>query len=216
MLLYCITDRHQLAPADKASAVERLVEAAALAGVDYIQLREKDLSARELERLATRCMAHICDARKEGSRTRLLVNSRVDIAIACGADGVHLRSRASGELSAADARAIFGRAGRPQPIIAVSCHSAGEVLLAESEGADFAVFGPVFGKGERAGVGIDALRRICHRTPNHMPVLALGGITIESAASCVAAGAAGVAAIRLFQSADVQAAIHLLRTLAKA
>lgn len=208
MLLYAITDRHQLLGDDKLAAVELFVEAAAHAGIDYIQLREKDLSSRELERLAMRGAEHVARAREMGSQTKLLINSRCDIAIACGADGVHLRSRAAGEISPADARAIFDKAGIAHPLIAVSCHSLSDLRLAESEGADFAVFGPVFGKGPSRGTGLDALRQVCTRKPALMPVLALGGITLANAPSCREAGAAGIAAIRLLQD-DLVAAIGL-------
>src|SRR5215469_8106858 len=103
MILYGITDRHQLPGSDKFAAVEDFVSRAARSGIDYIQLREKDLSSRELEHLAFRCMARVNQAREGiGSRTQLLINSRADVAIACGADGVHLRSRNAGEISAAD------------------------------------------------------------------------------------------------------------------
>jgi thiamine-phosphate pyrophosphorylase len=211
MLLYAITNRHQLAGADQFSALEGFVEAAARADVDYIQLREKDLNSRDLERLAMRCAERVREARKAGSRTKLLINSRTDIAIACGADGAHLRSRASGEISAADARAMFDCAGISHPVVAVSCHSLEDVLLAESEGADFAVFGPVFGKAEIAGVGLDAVRHVCSRKPSLMAVFALGGVTLQNAAPCMQAGAVGIAAIRLFQN-DLGGAVVQLRS----
>jgi thiamine-phosphate pyrophosphorylase len=211
MLLYAITDRHQLHGLDKLVAVDEFVFRAAQARVDYIQLRERDLGCRELERLALRCIERIRQARDErGTKTKLLINSRADLAIACGADGVHLRSRASGEISAADARAIFDRAGMSHPVIAVSCHTESELLLAESEGADFAVFGPVFSKGELPGAGLEALRRVCSRKPAQMPVLALGGVTLENARQCIYAGAAGIAAIRLFQQ-NLEAVTRSLR-----
>lgn len=213
MLLYAITDRNQLPGEDKSAAVEEFVEPAARAGVNYIQLREKDLSSRELEKLAMRCVKRLRKARTAGCGTKLLINSRCDIAIACGTDGVHLPSRGSGEISAADARAIFDKAGISRPIIAVSCHSQDDVLLAESEGADFAVFGPVFGKGTSPGVGIEALRQVCARKPALMPVFALGGVTPANVPACLEAGAAGIAAIRLFQTHDIEALVRQLRSL---
>jgi thiamine-phosphate pyrophosphorylase len=209
MLLYAITDRHQLPGADKLAAVEEFVARAAAAGVDYIQLREKDLSSRELENLALRCMERLRVSREQGSKSKLLINSRIDVAIALSANGVHLRSRGSGEISAADARAIFGKAGFDRPIIAASCHSESEVLLAEAEGADLAVLGPIFEKGASPGIGIDVLRGVCARKPTLVPVVTLGGVTAENARSCIEAGAAGIAGIRLFQQ-DLSAAIALL------
>ena len=208
--LYYITDRRQF-PGDRHEQERRLLEKiaeCAAAGVDLVQLREKDLSAGALEELALKTMAAL-----EGSRTRLLVNSRMDVALACGAHGVHLPTN---DLAASDARAIFARAGVSEPMIGVSAHSAAEVASAEAHGADFAVFGPVFEKGGSPNrEGLEELRRICHRTEAAqppMPVLALGGITLENAKLCVAAGAAGIAAIRLFQENDVGTVVKKLRS----
>jgi thiamine-phosphate pyrophosphorylase len=212
--LYYITDRGQFpgdAQEQERLLLERIAECAA-AGVDLIQLREKDLGARALEKLALKAMAALA-----GSRTRLLINSRTDVALACGAHGVHLRSndQAANDLAASEVRAIFARAGVSEPVIGVSTHSAAEVASAEAHGADFAVFAPVFEKGGTANrEGLEELRRICHRreaAQPPMPVLALGGITLENAPLCVAAGAAGIAAIRLFQQNDVVAIVKKLR-----
>jgi thiamine-phosphate pyrophosphorylase len=207
--LYYITDRRQFpgdAQEQERHLLENIAECAA-AGVDLIQLREKDLSARALEELALKAMAAVA-----GSRTRLLINSRTDVALACGAHGVHLPAN---DLAASEVRAIFARAGVSEPVIGVSAHSAAEVASAEAHGADFAVFGPVFEKsGTASREGLEELRGICHRTEAAqppMPVLALGGITLENAPLCVAAGAAGIAAIRLFQQNDVRAVVKKLR-----
>jgi len=207
--LYYITDRRQF-PGDAQKQERRLLEKiaeCAAAGVDLIQLREKDLSACALEKLALKAMAALA-----GSRTRLLVNSRTDVALACGAHGVHLPAN---DLAASDVGAIFARAGVSEPMIGVSTHSAAEVASAEAHGANFAVFAPVFEKGGTASRdGLEELRRICHRTEAAqppMPVLALGGITGDNAQLCLAAGAAGVAAIRLFQQNDVHAIVKKLR-----
>ena len=206
MILYYITDRAQFAGAEpkrRAQLLEK-IEDAARAGVDYIQLRERDLTARELEHLARAAMERVAKSPK----TKLLINSRIDVAIAVGADGVHLRAD---DINAGDARAVFGMAtgyGGRNPVIAVSCHSASEVALAESFGADFAVLGPVFEKqgSARGGLGLAEVERACRRpaaAAPPMPVLPLGGVTAANAASCLAAGAAGVAAIRLFQQCDI-------------
>ena len=102
-------------------------------------------------------------------------------------------------------------------MIGVSTHSAAEVASAEAHGANFAVFGPVFEKSGSANrEGLEQLRRICHRTEAAqppMPVWALGGITPENAQQCASAGAAGIAAIRLFQQNDVHAIVKKLRAL---
>jgi thiamine-phosphate pyrophosphorylase len=207
--LYYITDRRQFpgdAQEQERHLLENIAECAA-AGVDLVQLREKDLSAGALEELARKAMAAVA-----GSRTRLLINSRTDVALACGAHGVHLRAN---DLPASEVRAIFARAGVSEPVIGVSAHSAAEVASAEAHGADFAVFAPAFEKGGTASrEGLEELRRICHRAEAAqppMPVLALGGITVENAQLCAAAGAAGIAAIRLFQQNDVWTIVKKLR-----
>lgn len=207
--LYYITDRRQF-PGDHQEQERRLLKKiaeCAAAGIEMIQLREKDLGIRELQTLANQAMAALA-----GSRTRLLINSRTDVALACGAHGVHLPSN---DLPASEVRAILARAGMSKPVIGVSTHSAAEVASAEAHGADFAVFGPVFEKGGTANPqGLDHLRRICHRAEaaqSPMPVLAIGGITLQNALECVAAGAAGIAAIRLFQENDVHPIIKKLR-----
>lgn len=221
MLLYYITDRTQFSGSE-AERRERLITtavAAAKGGVDFIQLREKDLTARELEALA-------CDltrALRNFHHSRLLVNSRVDVAIASGAQGVHLPAD---DISASEARVIFSKAGVNNAVIGCSCHDMAEIERAESHGADLAVFGPVFGKqsgGRRSSgkqssaleaVGLAGLREICNRPvagAARMPVLALGGISVENAAACLACGAAGVAGIRLFQANDPGSVVMQLR-----
>jgi thiamine-phosphate pyrophosphorylase len=211
LMLYYITDRQQF-PGDTQEQEQRLlakIAECAAAGVEYIQLREKDLETRALEELAHKAMTALA-----GSHTQLLINARTDVALACGAHGVHLPAN---DLAASDVRAIFARARRSEPVIAVSTHSAAEVTSAEAHGANFAVFGPVFEKSGSANrEGLEQLRRICHRTEAAqppMPVWALGGITPENAQQCASAGAAGIAAIRLFQQNDVHAIVKELRTL---
>ena len=212
VLLYYITDGRQLG--SEARLLEKIAEAAE-AGVDYIQLRELHLTARALERVASEAARMVRQAK---SRTKLLINSRTDVALAVGADGVHLRGS---DIAASEARSIWAKAsGRTDAVIGVSCHSLPDVLSAEGHGADLAVFGPVFGKqgSNEPPVGLDALRRVAARggpidkkveagQSLRMPALALGGITPENAVDCVRAGAAGVAAIRMFQQNN----IHELR-----
>ena len=204
MLLYYITDRTQF-PGDEVQQREQLlakIAEAARAGVEYIQLREKDLSSRSLEDLAGVAVEIV---RKYG-RSRLLINSRVDVALAVGADGVHVRSN---DISPADVRRIWRSAGRTsEPVVAVSCHSESEVVAAKAAGADFVVLGPVFGKGKATGTGVEALRAAC---AHGIPVFALGGVTADNASSCIDVGAAGVAGIRLFQQGEVPAAVSRLR-----
>lgn len=192
MLLYYITDRREFpgnAETQRQSLLAKIAECAA-ARVDYIQLREKDLTTRELHPLAEEAMARI----PAGSPTRVLINSRIDVALAVGAHGVHLPS--SG-LRANDARAIFEKAGRRDAIVAVSTHSVEEVLEAREQRADFVVFGPVFEKDSQPAS--DGLRQLADACRISIPVFALGGVTQENARLCLTAGAAGIAGIRLFQ-----------------
>jgi thiamine-phosphate pyrophosphorylase len=189
-----------------AHALLEIIRHAAAAGVDWIQIREKDLEARTLAELVRLAIA---DTRETGAS--ILVNDRLDVALAAGAAGVHL-----GETSLpVEAVAEWRRAaGRMEFRIGVSCHSAEAARAAERAGADYIFFGPVFATPSKAAFGppqeIERLREVCRSV--RIPVLAIGGVTIENAASCLAAGAAGVAAIRLFQeSEDVAAVVARLR-----
>jgi thiamine-phosphate pyrophosphorylase len=211
LLLYYITDRSQFSgdPAEQERRLLEKISECAAAEVDYIQLREKDLVGHALEKLARRARAAI----SAGSSTRLLINSRTDVALAAGAHGVHLPA---GDLYPSEVRAIMMRAGVREPVIGFSAHSLDEVALAESHGADFAVFAPVFEKnGQPSLDGLNRLRQACnreHAADPPMPILALGGITLENAQQCVTAGAAGIAGIRLFQHNAVEPLRSRLRT----
>jgi len=205
LLLYYITDRVQFSGSElrrRELLVETSIEAARN-GVDYIQVREKDLSSRELEKLALDIVGKV---RETGNATRVLINSRVDVAFATGADGVHLRSN---DISPADVRRIWKTAGLTSAqVIAVSCHTEQEVVAAKFAGADFVVFGPVFGKATTPGIDLDSLRAACG---HEIPVLALGGVNAENAQSCLDAGAAGIAGIRLFQTGDARTTVAMFR-----
>jgi thiamine-phosphate pyrophosphorylase len=205
LLLYYITDRAQFPGPERRRRellIERTVEAAR-AGIDYIQVREKDLPSRELEEMARVIVQKV---REAGVATRVLINSRTDVALAAGADGVHLRSS---DLSPADVQRIWSAAGAGStPVVAVSCHTEQEVAAAKLAGADFVVFGPVFGKAGTQGVGLSELRGAC---AHGIPVFALGGVNLENYQSCLEAGAGGVAGIRLFQDGNLSAALTQLR-----
>ncbi len=154
------------------------------ARADFIQLRNREASARELTRLVKTAMEF----------APVLVNDRADVAIACNAAGVHLRS---GSIAAKTLKHLTAL------IVSVACHSAEDVERAEAEGADYAVLAPIFSplskQDSRPPLGLDALRRICRE--RRIPVIALGGITESNAAQCTEAGAAGVAGITLFRRA---------------
>jgi thiamine-phosphate pyrophosphorylase len=221
LFLYYITDRKQLS-VDAAESVRLLqarIRMAAEAGVDAIQLREKDLNARDMVELGREAARLVFDANSADlskPRTRFLINSRADVAVASGADGVHLRSD---DISASEARRILVQAGIPQPLIAVSCHCVEDVELAEGHGANFAVLGPVFGKSvpySAGPFGIAELERACkyRRGANpKMPVLALGSVNEANAAECLQAGADGIAGIRIFQDGDIHGTVSRLRKL---
>jgi len=220
LLLYYITDRTQF-PGGEASRTTLLlnkIAEAARCGIDHIQLRERDLPARDLE-----CLAHeAANAVRSNSlrssngepATRLLINSRADVALAVGADGVHLRAD---DITIPAARRIWAEAvPRPAgaenfPIVSISCHSDADVGRAAAEGADLAIFAPVFekpGSPEIPAAGLEALRRACRYD---IPVLALGGVTLETIPACLNCGAAGIAAIRLFQENNIGDLIARLR-----
>ena len=171
MKRYCITDS--------------LVVAARAArdGVDMIQIRAKELSGLALTELVRGAIA--------GAGSNVLVNTRTDVALACGARGVHLPA---GSIAPGTIRRIAPSGF----LIGVSCHTIEELRAAEGEGADFAVFGPIFASITKtvAPIGIDELRRATSSV--RMPVYALGGVSRENAPFCIEAGAAGVAGISLF------------------
>ena len=226
-LLYYITDRTAFAsdePTRWRQLLEKIAEATR-AGVDYIQLREKDLPTSKLESLARQAIAIVQEEglRTENRelRTKLLINSRTDVALATAADGVHLRSD---DISPQEVRKVWkrgagasARENQPQsPLIAVSCHSPQEATQAAKNAATFAVFAPVF---EKSASGEDAtpirpagLSLLAEASQANIPVLALGGVTIENAQSCLNAGAAGIAAIRLFQESDIAEIVKKLRS----
>jgi thiamine-phosphate pyrophosphorylase len=201
-----ITSRQQF-PGNPDEKIHRLldkIEECVAAGIDYIQLREKDLSTRALESLAEAAVRLF-----PSNGSKLLINSRADVALACGAHGVHLPA---GDLSASEVRTILAHGGCIHPIIGVSVHSAQELAYAEAHGADFAVFAPVFEKdGRSIDDGLKKLAETCAKSNRDMPVLALGGITLENARQCMEARADGVAAIRLFQENDVAKVAAQLR-----
>lgn len=205
-LLCYVTDRRSLpsvGPSEQLSALLQKIEELAAAGIDWIQIREKDLSARDLAALTRQALQIAARHSPKAPRTRILVNDRLDVAIAERADGVHLGERS---LPAAEARRLIQSAQAQGSLSAdfllgVSCHSEKAAEAAQAAGADYLSFGPVFAtpSKERFGPpqGIERLRDVCRLAS--LPVFAIGGITSDNAKSCIEAGAAGIAAIRLFQ-----------------
>jgi thiamine-phosphate pyrophosphorylase len=184
MIRCYITDRHALGQETLLDSIARNLRD----GVTWIQIREKDFSARELYQLVRAAQGF-----PNPHATKFIVNTRIDVALAAGADGAHFP------------------AGSPEPkrwraivpagfLLGVSCHTADEVAAAESEGATYAVFGPVFAPLSKTSVfaphGTDGLARAAGRV--RIPVLALGGVTRENTAACIAAGAQGVSGISLY------------------
>jgi thiamine-phosphate pyrophosphorylase len=189
--LYLITDRRLAGARGLIATCEAALQGAPRGAV-AIQLREKDLEARELFELACQ-MRQLCD--RYGAS--LLVNDRIDVAIAARADGVHLASKSIG---AADARNLLGSAA----LIGVSTHSPADVINAAEQGADFVVFGPVFAPLSKSGHGTpqgrDGLTAACRAAS--IPVFALGGITPERVAAMADCGAVGAGVIGWVIGAD--------------
>jgi thiamine-phosphate pyrophosphorylase len=213
VLLYAITSRMLLGDTE-AERAQRLIALAAgwaAHGIDFIQIRESDLSVVNLTGLASSVVRAVGE---NGSRTQVLINARpitaISVALESSADGVHLPGGLDPEQMGS---AVFQirktwPTSAPSPIISVSCHSVAEIRDARGAGATLALYAPVFekvlpGGAALPGRGLNALAEACRaaRQPStqpELPVLALGGITLENAHQCVAAGATGIAAIRLF------------------
>ena len=190
-----VTDRKTLDSSEAGSGAVRNVAAriiiAAAAGADWVQVREKDLGAKELLALASQAVA--------GATAKVIVNDRLDVALAAGAAGVHL-----GRESAPVSEVVrWCRAGNAPAefLIGISCHGLEDAREAEAAGASYVFFGPVFDTPSKrafgAPQGISRLAEICRQV--RIPVIAIGGVNEQNAIECVRAGAAGIAAIRLFQ-----------------
>jgi thiamine-phosphate pyrophosphorylase len=219
-ILCYVTDRRGLnGSEDSTEVLLEKIEALAGAGIDWIQIREKDLSGRKATLLVRRALR---SAREQTARDhplpRILVNDRLDVALAEGAGGVHLGENS---VRVSEAARLLGAqqaaAGGAQDfLVGVSTHSLEGAKSAASGGASYIFFGPVFATPSKASYGdpqgLDRLAEVCSAVA--IPVLAIGGITLENARSCRAAGAAGIAAIRLFQDAPQhEGAIERIRGL---
>ena len=205
-ILCYVTDRRSLHFATEENAMEALlrkIEAAAAPGIDWIQLREKDLSGKDCAALTREALRRVAQATSStGHAPRILVNDRLDVALAERAGGVHLGENS---LPVEDVKRLIAAAQPPLQdfLVGASCHSLESAQSAARAGADYVFFGPVFATPSKAGFGqpqgLERLALVCRAV--EIPVLAIGGITLENAAQCLASGAAGIAAIRLFQDA---------------
>jgi thiamine-phosphate pyrophosphorylase len=222
-ILCYVTDRRSLtglagaASSDVGDRLLERIEAAAVAGVDWIQIREKDLSGGELTTLVRSAIRR---ARAAGPSTHILVNDRVDVALAAEAHGVHLGESAIPVQGACRLRKeFFRRRGSPRNfMIGASCHSLSSALAAANAGAEYLYFGPIFDTPSKAAFGpaqgVDLLAKVCGAV--QIPVLAIGGVTPANARDCLAAGATGIAAIRLFQEpGELRGIVATLRALCR-
>jgi thiamine-phosphate pyrophosphorylase len=203
-ILCYVTDRRALMTARPPAAdfsvtsivpLRSAIQNAVAAGVVWIQIREKDLGGGALADFARLAIA---DAAETGAR--IFINDRLDVALAVNAAGVHLGENSLPLAAVAEWRRRTDRRDFP---IGVSCHSLEAARAAEHGGADYVFFGPVFATPSKAAFGppqgIEKLGEVCGSLKT--PVLAIGGVTFENARACLEAGAAGIAAVRLFQDA---------------
>ena len=202
-----MTDRKALAGDKTAGALPikllDTIRAAAAAGVDWVQIREKDLSARELFELVREAVA-LASVRPGSIRPRsikIIVNDRLDVALAAGAAGVHL-----GHASAPAREVVrWCRAGNAPAdfLVGVSCHSLEGAQEAENAGASYTYFGPIYETPSKIPFGkphgVEELAQVAKAVS--IPVIAIGGVNESNAAECIRAGAAGIAAIRMIQDA---------------
>jgi len=188
-VLCFVTDRRRFGRSWEDALVNR-VRAAAVEGVHLIQIRERDLDGGPLTRLVTACVNAV-----RGTRTRVLVNDRFDVAVAAGAPGVHLRGDS---FPASRVRAC----APPGFLIGRSVHSVSEAVVtadADGDAINYLIFGTVFessSKPDRVAAGLQELSAVACAT--RIPVLAIGGVTSGRIADVMRTGAAGVAGISLF------------------
>ena len=199
-ILCYVTDRQSLhiaAGQSREEALAQHIESMVRAGVDWVQIREKDLPGRDLMDL-THAAIRACSNSSAQTRAMALVNDRCDVAWAAGAAGVHLGEKSLPVRIVVDARQSGGAANF---LVGTSCHSLDGAMRAAEEGADYVFFGPVFATPLKvkfgAPHGLGKLAEVCRAVS--IPVIAIGGITLENGRACRDAGAAGIAAIRLFQ-----------------
>jgi len=207
-ILCYVTDRKGLAFAgnDQSEALLKRVGTVAAAGIDWIQIREKDFSGKQFSSLARAAVAQTKQINeRNGRQTRIIVNDRLDVALSENTGGVHLSEHSLPVRDVCTWLAANPNLAEPDKFLAgASCHSVQAALSAARDGADYIFFGPVFATPSKASFGspqgLERLAEVCNAVS--IPVLAIGGITVDNASDCFAAGAGGVAAIRLFQDAE--------------
>lgn len=219
-ILCYVTDRRSLPVTSQEDSLALLlekIELAAVAGVDWIQLREKDLTGKRCSALTREALLRVSkQSSRAPSAARIIVNGRLDVALAHQAGGIHLGEHS---LRVEDARRMLAADHLSQTLpssflVGVSCHSLEAARSAVSAGADYIFFGPIFPTPSKASFGapqgLDRLSEVCASVT--IPVLAIGGVTPENMPACLSAGASGIAAIRLFQdSPDLAATVSALR-----
>jgi thiamine-phosphate pyrophosphorylase len=226
-LLCYVTDSQTLVPGPSTETLPALLQkiaTIATAGVDWIQIREKQISVAQLSSLTRQALG----IAKENNRTTasqtesspatcILINDRLDVALAENAGGVHL---GEDSLPVKEAKQLPRSLSAPPTnsdfLVGVSCHSISSARQAANDGADYIFFGPIFATPSKAAYGppqgLQRLSEVCAAIP--VPVLAIGGITVANAASCLTVGAAGIAAIRLFQdSSGIDETVNVLRSI---
>jgi thiamine-phosphate pyrophosphorylase len=220
LILCYVTDRRSLlvaAPKDSSELLLEKMELAAAAGVDWIQLREKDLSGKQSSVLTRAALRRVSNhSNQTTAHARIIINDRLDVAIAERAGGIHLGENS---MNAQDAKRLLAASQSVQTLpsdflLGVSCHSLEAAQTAAAAGAVYIFFGPVFATPSKAAYGppqgLARLAEVCSSVK--IPVLAIGGITAENVPTCLSAGASGIAAIRLFQdSADLVGTVNALR-----
>ncbi len=216
-ILCYVTDRGSLSTsAPTLESLSAKIDSAIAAGIDWVQLREKDLSAQDCAALTRHAVACAAKSAPNRSPARILVNDRLDVALTESAHGVHLGERSLPVQQARDLAGKLRSLNNPPFLIGASCHSQAEAQAAAASGVDYLIFGPIFATPSKAPFGppqgLHHLAQVCQSVS--LPVLAIGGITLQNAPSCLAAGAAGLAAIRLFQdSSDLPRLIQVLHAL---
>jgi len=217
-ILCYVTDRRSLQVPAHQDSLELILEKVELAAaVDWIQLREKDLSGKQTSALTREALRRVSTHSSQvPAPARIIINDRLDVALAERTGGIHLGENS---LPVQDARRLIAasQSARTLPsdfLLGVSCHSLEAAESAAAAGADYIFFGPIFATPSKAEYGLPQglarLAEVCSSVK--IPVLAIGGITAENMPTCLSAGASGIAAIRLFQdSANLAASVNALR-----